>query len=64
LQELFARPEEELYDLKKDPYELYNLAGAPDKDVIMNNFRKTLDLWMKQTNDNGIELVHTKSRRT
>ncbi|MBN2314977.1 MAG: sulfatase [Sedimentisphaerales bacterium] len=47
------RPEVELYDLKKDPYELTNLADDPAYDKIKVRLRKELDRWMTQQGDEG-----------
>lgn len=47
------KPNEEFYDLKKDPKELYNLAMNPAfKDSIIE-YRKLLDQWIKETKDLG-----------
>lgn len=48
-----ARPEEELYDLQKDPYELHNLAGDRDFTRVLKEHRRELDKWIKTTNDQG-----------
>jgi uncharacterized sulfatase len=47
------RPEVELYDLKKDPYELTNLADDPVYAEIKARLRKELDRWMAQQGDEG-----------
>ena len=47
------RPEEELYDLQTDPYELKNLAADPAHASIKAQLRKELDRWMKQQGDEG-----------
>ncbi len=47
------RPKEELYDLQKDPWELYNLAYDASQRRILNNMRKILDKWIRETNDRG-----------
>ncbi len=49
------RPEFELYDLETDPYEMNNLAGAPDMDRHFGRLKQTLDAWMAQQGDRGAE---------
>jgi len=49
------RPEEELYDAPKDPFELNNLAGKSDYAAIKASLRAQLDLWMQQQGDEGID---------
>ncbi len=54
---LFApmRPEEELYDLVNDPWEINNLAADPAYQERLAGFRQRLDEWMERTNDQGPE---------
>jgi hypothetical protein len=55
-QELFMaprRPEEELYDLQEDPYEINNLAGRPEQQERLKAMRAILDKWIKDTDDKG-----------
>ncbi|MBM1107718.1 sulfatase [Aurantibacter crassamenti] len=48
-----TKPEEELYDLKNDPFELHNLAKLPElKDTLMH-FRGVLNKWIIDTHDLG-----------
>lgn len=47
------KPEEELYDLQKDPYELHNLAGNKDLEDTLVFYRKILNDWIKDTKDLG-----------
>jgi N-sulfoglucosamine sulfohydrolase len=47
------KPEEELYDLQKDPFEMNNLAKNPSHQKRLENFRSILDQWMKDTGDDG-----------
>ncbi len=47
------RPEVELYDLQKDPYELTNLANDPAHAKTRTRLRKELDRWMNQQGDEG-----------
>ena len=45
------RPAEELYDLRKDPHELTNVAGQPDYAAAQKRLRTQLGDWMKATAD-------------
>ncbi len=45
------RPAEELYDLKKDPDQLHNVAGRPEYAAIQKQLRADLDRWMTATAD-------------
>lgn len=45
------RPEEELYDARKDPGQIHNLAGDPKYAEIKQQLRKRLDEYLKQTKD-------------
>jgi arylsulfatase A-like enzyme len=47
------KPEEELYDLFEDPYELKNLAAEPKLQDTLVHYRNLLNEWMKETNDLG-----------
>ena len=48
------RPTEELYDLTKDPNEIYNLASdATEYMTILQKMRKILDDWVTATDDKG-----------
>jgi arylsulfatase A-like enzyme len=47
------RPEEELYDLEADPYEISNLAGSTDQQQTLEHLRGLLDAWIQQTKDQG-----------
>jgi arylsulfatase A-like enzyme len=48
-----TRPREELYDLKRDPHELNNLAADPAHAATLAKHRKALDDWMTRTDDRG-----------
>ena len=48
-----TKPEEELYDLENDPFELDNLAGKPEMKDTLERFRKVLKDWIDHTNDLG-----------
>jgi N-sulfoglucosamine sulfohydrolase len=45
------RPAEELYDLKKDPHQIRNVAGEPEYSGIQAKLRSDLAKWMKDTAD-------------
>jgi arylsulfatase A-like enzyme len=45
------RPEEELYDIKKDPYQLNNLAFYPAFAKIKSDMKSDLLNWMAETGD-------------
>ncbi len=47
------KPEEELYDLQRDPYELDNLADRPELKDTLLHYRDVLNDWIKETNDLG-----------
>ena len=47
------RPEEELYDLEIDPWELVDLAADPAQRMRLADMRATLDRWMRDTGDRG-----------
>ncbi|GMQ28174.1 sulfatase [Algoriphagus confluentis] len=49
------RPEEELYDVKKDPYQLHNLAADPAFAEVKIALRQQLIAWMEETNDPRFE---------
>jgi len=48
-----ARPMEELYDLRNDPWELHNLAASPEFTGELAAHREALEDWMKETDDQG-----------
>lgn len=47
------KPQEELYDLEKDPFELKNLADDIAFAEIKASLKKELAAWRKSINDNG-----------
>ncbi len=56
VQELFMaprKPDEELYDLTNDPWEINNLAASPRHQATLKNMRAILDKWIKETGDKG-----------
>jgi hypothetical protein len=48
-----TRPEEELYDLEKDPDQLNNLAKDPEYASVLKQHRQILEEWIKKTGDQG-----------
>lgn len=48
-------PEEELYDLQEDPYEMRNLAKSnqPEHRATLERLSGVLTTWIEQTNDQG-----------
>jgi N-sulfoglucosamine sulfohydrolase len=47
------KPDEELYDLQHDPYEINNLANSKKHQETLKKMRKILDKWIKDTGDKG-----------
>ncbi|MDW8353608.1 MAG: sulfatase [Bryobacterales bacterium] len=45
------RPAEELYDLRKDPEQLDNVAARPEYAAALADCRARLERWMKETGD-------------
>ncbi len=52
------RPAEELYDLKKDPHELNNLASDPSLGEIKQELTKEMQDYLKRTGDPRMEGKH------
>ena len=50
------RPAEELYRVAKDPFEMENLAGAPEYAGVKEKLRAELERWMKAQGDPGAAL--------
>jgi len=48
------RPEEELYDVVKDPYQLVNVAADPSLKNVKEQLKTELSGFMKQQGDKGI----------
>lgn len=48
-------PDEELYNLEKDPWAVNNLAEKPEFKKIIKDMRKELLRWQKKTNDPVLE---------
>ena len=51
-------PDEELYDLENDPYEINNLAVSADPEHrrVLQQLRDVLDGWIEETDDQGRRL--------
>ena len=45
------RPEEELYDVRTDPFQLHNLATDPGHTTVKSGLRQNLDIWMRNSGD-------------
>lgn len=45
------RPSEELYDLRRDPHQIDNVAGRPEHRPVQQRLRAALDGWMRDTAD-------------
>ena len=61
------RPAVELYDVQADPFELNNLADAPEFAEIKAQLRDRLAVWMKEQGDEGVPtemLVSAGKKRT
>ena len=48
-----SKPEEELFDVMNDPYELHNLADDPEYASILAELRNECDSWMNEIDDKG-----------
>jgi N-sulfoglucosamine sulfohydrolase len=48
------KPKEELYDLKKDPHELHNLAESPTYAATLNELREQMERWRTRVGDRGV----------
>ena len=49
------RPAEELYDVRRDPFQLNNLAGQPAYAEAQQKLSATLESWMKETADPRVD---------
>lgn len=49
------RPEFELYDLRRDPHQLTNIAGLPENAVIRGQLIERIRTWMRDTNDPRVD---------
>ncbi len=48
-----TRPEEELYNLQNDPWEIHNLAADPEYRSTLSDFRALLGRWVMDSGDKG-----------
>ena len=55
------RPAEELYDLRKDPHQIHNLAEDPKFAKVLATHRQHLKDWIETTGDQG---QHAESRES
>ena len=49
-----SKPQEELFDLQADPYELFNLADSPAHQDILQEMRQSHVAWADNTKDIGL----------
>ena len=47
------KPDEELYDLSSDPYEIHNLSSSPQHQETLKKMRAILEQWIRETGDQG-----------
>ena len=47
------KPDEELYDIRTDPYEIHNLANSPKYQQTLKKMRAILEKWIEDTSDMG-----------
>jgi len=47
------KPNEELYDIRNDPYEIHKLADSPKHEKTLKKMRAILNRWIKDTSDKG-----------
>ena len=47
------KPDEELYDIKNDPYEINNLAASAEHQQTLKKMRAILERWIEETGDMG-----------
>jgi uncharacterized sulfatase len=51
VEQFHHRPQHELYDLTKDPFETNNLADRPENAVLLKSLQQKLADWRKQQGD-------------
>lgn len=54
------KPQEELYDMKNDPYQLKNLAYDSVYRNILQDMRNKMNEWQNRYKDNGLEDIHRR----
>ena len=47
-------PYEELYDVQRDPFEVFNLAAKAEYVPVIDSMRSALDGWIETANDQGL----------
>lgn len=60
----YKRPEEELYDIKSDPYCRVNLADHAENADVLKNLSSKLDAWMEQQGDTGAQTELDAAQRS
>lgn len=58
------RPAIEFYDLQEDPWELNNIANAPQYAKKIKSMKTELEKWMKKQGDKGISMDVKKQENT
>lgn len=58
MRQYYKRPEWELYDLRKDPEELNNIAGKSSQQDTVKELKEKLYNWQQMTNDPWICAPH------
>ncbi len=53
------RPAEELYDVRRDPGQIHNLAAQPAHQKTKQNLATRLDVWLRETQDPRATNPHT-----
>ncbi|EAX8553711.1 sulfatase [Salmonella enterica] len=48
------KPMEELYDIKKDPWQLHNIANQKEYAKKIDSFRQKLEFWRNDNNDTSV----------
>jgi arylsulfatase A-like enzyme len=48
-----SRPPEELYDVRKDPFQINNIVNNPDMKIVLEEMRTMQKQWTLETNDMG-----------
>lgn len=49
------RPEEELYDIRQDPYQMKNVATDPALSDVRRRLRQSVEQWMQETGDPRVD---------